>query len=179
MPRIQILSDVQAGRPSPLHLNINGVVTELPMNTEIVVTDEQFLALGHSDHAIEILVEGDTVADEAEQAPAPAGSGDGGDAGGGGASGDAPTDISEGPQQADPALTLSEVVEPELPAGGMVTPVEEAQDSATAEASAVAEIAEQPEAADVPVAEAESAEEQALDRIEDAVEELRSEIKND
>jgi hypothetical protein len=96
MPRIKILSIVDHGQPQPVFLNINGVETELPVNTDITVTDEQFLALGHTDHNIEILVEGETAADEAEeQAPAPAGSGDGGDAGGGGDSGEAATETSE------------------------------------------------------------------------------------
>jgi hypothetical protein len=93
--KIKILSIVDHGQPASVHLNINGAARELPMNTEVEVTDEEFLALGHSDHTIEILVEGSTAADEAEQAPAPAGSGDGGDAGGGGDSGEPAADTSE------------------------------------------------------------------------------------
>jgi hypothetical protein len=115
---IKILPIVAHGQPQPVHLNINGESVELPVNTDIEVTDEQFLALGHSDHAIQILVEGSTAADEAEQAPAPAGSGDGGDAGGGGDSGDAATDTSEEetaeqPEQADDEEAAEENAETE------------------------------------------------------------------
>jgi hypothetical protein len=92
MPKIIIQPAMSDGSQQPVRLTINGVETELPVGQEITVTDEQFLALGHTDHNIEITVEGEAAADEIEQAPAPASTG--GDAGGGGDSGDAATDTS-------------------------------------------------------------------------------------
>jgi hypothetical protein len=91
MPKIIIQPAMSDGSQQPVRLTINGVETELPVGQEITVTDEQFLALGHTDHNIQITVEGEAAADEIEQAPAPASTG--GDAGGGGDSGDAATDI--------------------------------------------------------------------------------------
>jgi hypothetical protein len=70
--KIIIHPQVNAGSPTPVHLNINGVAVDLPVGQEIDVTDEQFVALGHSDHTIEITVEGEAAADAIEQAPAPA-----------------------------------------------------------------------------------------------------------
>jgi hypothetical protein len=120
MPRIIIHSDVKAGQPMPVLLTINGEPTiELPLNQEVDVTDEQFVALAHSDHTIEITVEGETAAaDEAEQAPAPAGSGDGGDAGGGGNSGEPAADTSTSDEsELEPTPEAAETVsEPEAAA---------------------------------------------------------------
>lgn len=135
MPKIIIHSDVKAGQPMPVLLTIDGAPTvELPINQEIDVTDEQLVALGHTDNTIELVIEGeaaeapvaeeapetpatpapesDTVeqeptADDTEQAPAPAAAAGGGDAGGGGDSGGAATDTS-GTAQADPALVGGE-----------------------------------------------------------------------
>lgn len=153
MPRIKILPLVDAGSPGPIHLNINGVEKSLDVGVEITVTDDEFLALGHSDHVIELQIEGNTAAVDEEQTSAPAGSGDGGEVGGG-ATGDAAAATS-GEAQADPALVTSNdeaaasvpqpEIEPMTPPPGEQTsdlelqPSEEVQ--APAEAAPEAEVA--------------------------------------
>jgi hypothetical protein len=85
------------GSTQPVRLTVNGRETSFPATAGRPSTTSSST---RSATPTTIRPSRRTAADEAEQAPAPAGSGDGGDAGGGGPSGDAPAaDTTEAPDE--------------------------------------------------------------------------------